>query len=59
MPRGFVTTEEAAARNGMTMRRVQQLCKEGKVRGAQQFGGVWMVPAGFKWRPQKPGPKPK
>jgi len=59
MLKGFVTTEEAAAKSGMTVRRMQQLCKAGMVRGAQQFAGAWMVPAGFKWKPQKPGPKPK
>jgi hypothetical protein len=59
MPAGFITTAEAAERIGKTVRYVQILCKAGKVKGAQQFGGVWMVPAGFKWKPQKPGPKAK
>jgi hypothetical protein len=54
----FTTTSDAAARFGVTARYVQRLCKEGKVEGAQQFGNAWMVPASFKFRPQKPGPKP-
>ncbi len=55
----FVTTAEAAKRIGSTMRHVQKLCKEGKVPGATQFNGVWMVPSTFRWKPQRPGPKPK
>jgi hypothetical protein len=54
----FITTEQAARRIGTTARYVQMLCKEGKVKGAKKFGGAWMVPASFKWEPQKPGPKP-
>ena len=59
MPKCFITTTEAAARTGMSVRRIQELCKAGMVKGAQEFAGAWMVPAGFKWKPQKPGPKPK
>jgi excisionase family DNA binding protein len=53
----FITTAEAADRVGTTMRHVQKLCREGKVPGATMFGGVWMVPSTFRWKPQKRGPK--
>jgi hypothetical protein len=59
MPQKFITTEQAARRIGTTARYVQMLCKEGKVKGAKKFGGAWMVPSGFKWTRQKPGPKPR
>ena len=55
----FITTAEAAERNGTTMRHVRNLCKLGKVPGATQFNGVWMVPSTFRWKPQKRGSKPK
>jgi len=55
----YTSTAEAAERNGVSVRYMQQLCQRGKVKGAQQFGGAWMVPAGFRWKAQKPGPKPK
>jgi hypothetical protein len=54
-----MTTAEAAERIGSTVRYVQILCKASKIRGAKQFGKAWMVPASFKWKPQKPGPKSK
>jgi hypothetical protein len=53
----FITAAEAAKRNDLSVRRIQQLCQDGKIPGAQAFGSAWMVPAVFKWAPQKPGPK--
>jgi hypothetical protein len=55
----FITTGQAARRIGTTARYVQMLCQERKVKGARKFAGVWMVPNGFKWTRQRPGPKPK
>ena len=49
----FITTAEAADRLGTTLRRIQSLCREGKVPGAARFGGVWMVPSTFRWKPKK------
>ena len=37
----------------------ERIRQEGKVPGATQFNGVWMVPSTFRWKPQRPGPKPK
>jgi hypothetical protein len=59
MAKKFITAEQAARRIGTTARYVQMLCKDGKVKGARKFAGVWMVPAGFRWKLQKPGPKPR
>ncbi len=55
----FITTAEAAGRTGTTQRHVQKLCRHGKVPGAARFGGVWMVPSTFRWKPTKRGRKAK
>ena len=49
----FVSAKEAAVEIGVTERWIQQLCKDGKVDGAMQFGarGIWLVPK--KWIEQK------
>jgi hypothetical protein len=57
VPKGFITTAQAAAQTGMSVRRIQELCKARLVKGAQQFGDAWMVPSSFRWAPRKPGPK--
>jgi len=59
MPNGYITTADAAAKFGLSDRYIRKLCNAGAIKGAKQFGAAWMVPAGFKWKPQKPGPKPK
>ncbi len=56
----YISAKEAARRIGVTERWIQQLCKDGKVEGAQRFGGqgVWLVPE--KWvrtREQLPADK--
>lgn len=45
----YISAKEAAARIGVTARWIQQLCKDGKVEGAQRFGiqDIWLVPV--KW----------
>ena len=42
----YISAKEAATRLGVTARWVQQLCKDGKVEGAQRFGvqDMWLVP---------------
>lgn len=42
----YISAKEAAEKLGITVRRVQQLCKDGKVEGAQRFGtqDIWLVP---------------
>ena len=41
----MITVKEAAARWGVTPRRVQGLCKEGRIRGALRWERTWMIPA--------------
>lgn len=40
----LITAKAAAEKWGVTVRRVQGLCNEGKVRGAERFGRAWMIP---------------
>ena len=40
----YITAKEAAERWGITVRRVQQYCKDGLLPGATKMGTVWMVP---------------
>ena len=49
----FISAREAAEKIGCTERWIQQLCKDGKVEGAQRFGtqGIWLVPS--KWVEEK------
>ena len=41
----MMTVREAAERWGLSVRRVQELCKMGRVHGAVLFGKNWMIPA--------------
>lgn len=40
----MMTVKEAAAKWGVTTRRVQGLCKEGKIKGVERWERTWMVP---------------
>lgn len=40
-----ITVKEAAEKWKVTARRVQELCKEGKIKGAQRWERTWMIPA--------------
>lgn len=40
----YITVREAAEKWGITERRVQKLCEEGRVMGAVRFSRVWMIP---------------
>lgn len=52
------TPEDLAVEWGLTVRRVQYLCQEGRIEGAVKKGRQWLLPADAK-RPerQKSGPK--
>ena len=41
---GWMTAAEAARKWGVTPRRVQVLCAEGRVAGAERFGRAWRIP---------------
>ena len=45
----YISAKEAANQIGVTVRWVQQLCKDGKVSGAKRFGtqDIWLVP--IRW----------
>ena len=41
----LITVKQAAEKWGVTPRRVQSLCKDGKIKGAQRWERTWMIPA--------------
>ena len=41
----MVTASEMATKWGITQRRVQTLCSEGRVFGADKVGGTWLIPS--------------
>lgn len=49
----YISAKEAATKLGVTARWIQQLCKDGKVEGAQRFGtqDMWLIPV--KWVEQR------
>lgn len=40
----YITAKEAAAKWGISQRRVQVLCSQGKVDGAKRLGWAWAIP---------------
>ena len=42
----YISGNEAAALIGVTMRRIQQMCKNGEIHGAVKEGRFWTIPAG-------------
>lgn len=51
-----VTVREAAIRLGISERRVRQLAREGRVRGATKAGAEWMIPTPVEVIPGRRGP---
>ena len=51
----YITIPEAARQWGISVRRVQQLCKLGAVAGAKKEGRSWLIPADVRYdaRPRK------
>lgn len=41
---GYLTIKEVAEKWGISSRRVQKMCSEGKIDGVTKFGRVWVVP---------------
>lgn len=39
-----ITAQEAAGKWDISLRRVQDYCKKGKIPGAERFGNSWMIP---------------
>ena len=42
----YLTIDEVAALWGISVRRLQTLCAEGRIEGAKRFGRAWMIPVG-------------
>ena len=42
----YITCTEASVLMGTTVRRIQQMCKNGTIAGAVKQKGIWMVPTG-------------
>ena len=42
----WMTVKEAGLTWGITTRRAQYLCADGKVNGAQKLGSQWVIPKG-------------
>ena len=42
----WITAKEAGILWGITTRRVQILCNDEKVKGAQKLGNMWLIPKG-------------
>ncbi|SCM78903.1 conserved hypothetical protein [uncultured Sporomusa sp.] len=40
----YITPKEAAAKWGISQRRVHTLCQEGRIRGAERHGWTWLLP---------------
>lgn len=40
----YITTKEAAEKWNISERRVQTLCRQGKVDGAVRLGWIWAIP---------------
>ncbi len=40
----YITTREAANKWNVTERRVQVLCKQGKIPGVSRLGWAWAIP---------------
>ena len=57
---GYIRAEEVARQWNMSVRRVQFLCKNGRIDGAVKFGTTWAIPENTpRMEKQKPGRKPK
>lgn len=40
----YISVSEAAAKWGLSSRRVGLLCNEGRIEGAQKAGAMWIIP---------------
>ena len=43
---GYLSVSEAALQMGVSVRRIQQMCKSGEIPGAIKKGRSWMIPTG-------------
>ena len=59
MARRLISVTEAASEWNVTRARIHQLLAEGRIRGAQKVGEVWVIPSPVKLKPGKRAPKPR
>src|SRR5262249_14628753 len=52
----MIDTTEAARRLEVSVLRVQQLCRQRRIRGARLVGRTWMIPDNFTITPATMGP---
>ena len=45
MKGNFISAAEVAEKWRVSLRYVQNLCKEGRIEGAEKFGTVWVIPS--------------
>lgn len=43
---GYMTTKEAAEKQNITVRQVQNHCKNGRITGVLKIGTNWLIPEG-------------
>ena len=41
---GYITAQDAAIKWGITVRQVQVLCKENRIKGATKMSRIWIIP---------------
>lgn len=46
--KGYLSIREAACKWGVSERRVNQYCAEGRIPGAERFGRSWAIPENAK-----------
>jgi len=60
---GYIQAEEIAKRWDISLRQVQTLCKDGRIKGVVKFGNAWAIPENAikptRTGKGKPGRKPK
>lgn len=60
---GYVKAEDMAVRWNVSVRQVQLMCQNGKIKDASKFGNVWAIPENTPKPTRtgkfKPGRKPK
>jgi predicted site-specific integrase-resolvase len=54
----YMTAKEAAKKWGVSPRRVQQYCEQGRISGAYQHGHPWFIPEEAEYPAKKTG-RPK
>ena len=58
--KGYLSVEQFAEKCDLSVRRIQVLCSEGRIPGAEKIGNVWFIPENAtKPNAKKPGVKPK